>query len=118
MAPLGAPVLHDEAHRYSKAIAQKLARKDIGRYTISSQFEARSGRLFIDYLRNGRGTTAVGTYSPRARPGFPIAAPVSWADLERNPALRPDSFSTTHLPEPRQGKPARGHRSGRELTQA
>jgi len=36
------------------------------------------GRLFIDYLRNGRGTTAVDAYSPRARAGFPIAAPVTW----------------------------------------
>ena len=50
----------------------------------------RPGRLFIDYLRNGRGTTAVGAYSPRARPGFPIAAPVTWKDVENG--IRPDAF--------------------------
>jgi DNA primase len=50
----------------------------------------RDGRLFIDYLRNGRGTTAVATYSPRARAGFPIAAPTTWDDLERG--IQPDAY--------------------------
>ncbi|WP_353839273.1 hypothetical protein [Mesorhizobium sp.] len=35
------------------------------------------------YLRNGRGNTAVGAFSPRARPGFPIAHPVTWKQVER-----------------------------------
>jgi bifunctional non-homologous end joining protein LigD len=47
-------------------------------------------------LRNGRGTTAVGAYSPRARPGFPIAAPIGWNDLETG--IRPDSFTMNKLP--------------------
>jgi DNA primase len=42
----------------------------------------RAGRIFIDYLRNGRGTTAIGAWSPRARVGFPMAAPVSWRLVE------------------------------------
>ncbi|WP_353647045.1 hypothetical protein [Mesorhizobium sp. WSM2240] len=51
----------------------------------------RTGRIFIDYLRNGRGTTAVGASSPRARPGFPISKPVSWADIEAG--IAPDVFT-------------------------
>jgi bifunctional non-homologous end joining protein LigD len=51
----------------------------------------RSGRVFIDYLRNGRGTTAVGTYSPRAHRGFPIAAQVTWRQVERG--VQPDAYS-------------------------
>jgi hypothetical protein len=43
---------------------------------------ARSGRIFLDYLRNGRGNTAAGAYSPRVKAGFPIAAPVTWAKVE------------------------------------
>jgi DNA primase len=58
----------------------------------------RPGRLFIDYLRNGRGTTAAGAYSPRARAGFPIAAPVTWQHVERGGA--PDAF-TPDRPSPR-----------------
>jgi hypothetical protein len=53
-----------------------------------AQAGGRDGRPFIDYLRNGRGTTAVVTYSPRARRGFPIAAPISGQAVERSG--RPD----------------------------
>jgi bifunctional non-homologous end joining protein LigD len=95
---------HDEAHNYSKHIAQALARTNPTRYTTIANFAARRGRLFIDYLRNGRGTTAVGTYSPRARPGFPIAAPVTWKSIESTQTLRPDTFSMGHLP-PAPAKP-------------
>jgi len=52
--------------------------------------------LFIDYLRNGRGTTAIGTYSPRVRCGFPIAAPVPWKHIESG--MGPDAFTMDRLP--------------------
>jgi bifunctional non-homologous end joining protein LigD len=90
MVPIERQMTHDAAHRYTKRLAERLAATDRTLYTLSAT-SARGGRLFIDYLRNGRGTTAVGTYSPRARPGFPIAAPVSWEQLEKG--IRPDAFS-------------------------
>jgi bifunctional non-homologous end joining protein LigD len=55
-----------------------------------------SQRIYIDYLRNGRGTTAIGAYSPRAREGFPVAAPVTWAQVERG--IRPDAFTIARPP--------------------
>lgn len=78
---------------WSFVIESALALREILRagYTLSAATGARSGRLFIDYLRNGRGTTAIGTYSPRARAGFTIAAPVTWTQLENG--IRPDAFS-------------------------
>jgi DNA primase len=63
---------HFEARAYSRGVAQRLAAVAPDRYTLTAAFPARDGRLFIDYLRNGRGTTAVGTFSPRARSAYSI----------------------------------------------
>jgi bifunctional non-homologous end joining protein LigD len=96
MAPLEPKIDHDEARAYARQIAQRLAATPLGRYTIASAPVRRTGRIFIDYLRNGRGTTAIGTWSPRARPGVPIAAPVSWRQVENG--IRPDAFTMEKPP--------------------
>src|SRR5262249_46330243 len=83
MAPIKRGMTHDQAHAYCKGLAQRLVATKPDRNTITATLAKRSGRLFIDYLRNGRGTTAIGAYSPRARLGFPIAAPVSWPDIDK-----------------------------------
>jgi bifunctional non-homologous end joining protein LigD len=44
---------------------------------------ARKGKIFVDWLRNARGATAVLPYSARAREGLPVAMPIAWADLEK-----------------------------------
>lgn len=90
MAPLDQPMLHDQAHRIARSLCSEFAATDAERYILSAQARRR-GRIFLDYLRNGRGTTAIGTYSPRAREHFPIAAPVTWARIERG--IRPDAFT-------------------------
>jgi bifunctional non-homologous end joining protein LigD len=51
------------------------------RYVASMAKSRRSGRIFIDYLRNGRGATAVAPYSTRARAGAPVAMPIDWSEL-------------------------------------
>jgi bifunctional non-homologous end joining protein LigD len=107
MVPIAPDITHDEAHRYCRSVAERTAATDPGRYTVSASIAERGGRLFIDYLRNGRGTTAVGAFSPRARPGFPLAAPVSWADLHNG--IRADAFTLVHPPVKR--APARRERS-------
>jgi hypothetical protein len=63
-------ITHDEVHRYSRTLAERIAATDHGRYTVSASMAQRLSRLFIDYLRNGRGTTAVGTWSPRGAAGL------------------------------------------------
>jgi bifunctional non-homologous end joining protein LigD len=90
VAPLRKPILHDEAHRYAVRLVRRLAEQDPKHYMLSAQGNRR-GRIFLDYLRNGRGTTAVGTYSPRVREGFPIAAPVTWPRIEAG--IRPDAYT-------------------------
>jgi bifunctional non-homologous end joining protein LigD len=61
------------------------------RYTARMAKTARPGKIFIDYHRNSRGATAVAAYSTRARPGAPVALPISWHQLTL--ALRPDEFT-------------------------
>ncbi|MET4493683.1 bifunctional non-homologous end joining protein LigD [Bradyrhizobium sp. LA7.1] len=90
MAPLDHPVLHDKAHRVAHQLVSALAVRHPDRYLLSAQAKRRD-RIFLDYLRNGRGTTAIGTYSPRARAGFPIAAPVTWKRIESG--IAPDAFT-------------------------
>jgi bifunctional non-homologous end joining protein LigD len=94
MAPLTDKLSHDAAHTYAKRLAQKLAATKPDQYLTVADPLKRGGRIFIDYLRNGRGTTAVGTYSPRARPGSPIAAPVTWRQIEDG--IQPDAFTMAH----------------------
>jgi bifunctional non-homologous end joining protein LigD len=96
MVPVDREMVWGEAKAYTREIAERVAATAPARYTTSASIAKRLGRLFIDYLRNGRGTTAIGAYSPRARPGFPIAAPVTWREVERG--IRPDAFTMDRLP--------------------
>jgi bifunctional non-homologous end joining protein LigD len=52
------------------------------RYTSNVRKEQRRGRIFIDWIRNGRGATSVAPYSARAREGAPVSMPISWEELD------------------------------------
>ncbi len=75
------PVPWDVAKKFTHAVAASMARDDPGRYTATSSKARRHGRIFVDYLRNSREATAVTPYSTRARPGAPVAVPLSWNEL-------------------------------------
>jgi bifunctional non-homologous end joining protein LigD len=96
MVPIDRDISHDAARLYCKRLAQRLEATEPARYTTSPAPAKRNKRIYIDYLRNGRGTTAVGAYSPRAREGFPLAAPVTWAQVERG--IRPDALKIARPP--------------------
>ncbi len=99
MAPIEPDLDWDEAHAYSGSIAERLAATAPDRYVTTATKAKRQGRLYLDWQRNGRGATAIGAYSPRALPGFPIVAPVSWRELERG--IRPDAFTMQKPPKQR-----------------
>lgn len=77
--------------------AKAVAAEDPSLFTATMSMKARKGRIFIDYLRNGRGATAIAAYSTRARPKGTIAAPITWQDIERG--VPPDAYTTTALPD-------------------
>ena len=66
---------------FADRFAQALATADPDRFVATMSKAKRKGRIFIDWLRNERGSTAVMPYSARARSGAPVAVPVSWSEL-------------------------------------
>jgi bifunctional non-homologous end joining protein LigD len=68
---------------FAEAFARAAAQDAPGLFTAVSSKDRRKGRIYIDYLRNGRGASAVASYSLRARPGFPVATPIAWDELRK-----------------------------------
>jgi len=81
VAPLTGKVTWSALKQFARAIAEHLAQQKPDVYTAKIAKAARTGRVFIDYLRNDRGSTAVAPYSPRAKSGAPISMPVDWEKL-------------------------------------
>ncbi|MCL6729865.1 DNA ligase D [Sphingomonas hankyongi] len=73
------PTVKSFAERFSRAISEAEPQM----FTANIRKEQRKGRIFLDWLRNQRGATAVLPYSARGREGAPVAAPVAWDELDR-----------------------------------
>jgi bifunctional non-homologous end joining protein LigD len=86
----------DEVKEFTQAIARHMAAESPKLYVATSSKQARKGKIYIDYLRNARGATAVAAYSTRARPGAPVSTPLAWDEL--SPAIAPDHFRVDNLP--------------------
>ncbi|MBZ6377875.1 DNA ligase D [Pacificimonas flava] len=67
---------------FARRFAQALSIAEPDRFTATTSKAKRKGKIFIDWLRNQRGSTAVVPYSVRARPGAPVAAPIAWHELK------------------------------------
>lgn len=79
-----------------KALADGMAGDDPDKYVSTITKSKRKGKILIDYLRNGRGATAVAPYSTRARPGAPVSMPVAWDEL--GGAIGPNYFTVNNTP--------------------
>jgi bifunctional non-homologous end joining protein LigD len=73
----------DTVFRFSRAFVEGLSASAPQRFTANMAKRSRRGRVFIDYHRNRRGSTAVTAYSLRARPGAPVSTPLSWQELRQ-----------------------------------
>jgi bifunctional non-homologous end joining protein LigD len=71
----------DEVRGFARQVCTAMADDEPDRFTVAIAKAKRKGRIFLDYLRNQRTATAIMPYSVRARPGAPVAAPVSWEEL-------------------------------------
>ena len=87
-----------DAHSgFAHCFARALAVEEKDRFTDQMSRENRKGKIFIDYLRNHRGNTAVAPYSARAHAGASVAIPVGWEELDEFDSARPYSIGDAAL---------------------
>ncbi len=89
--PIRSSLTWTEAKAFTKAVADFLVRTFPDRFTAALAKEKRRGKIFIDYLRNAEGATAVAPYAVRARKNAPVATPIAWKELARD--VRFDHFN-------------------------
>jgi bifunctional non-homologous end joining protein LigD len=97
VVPLTPKLDWDEVKAFAKWVADSFVTQRPEAFTANMAKKARQGRIFIDYLRNGRGATAVAAYSPRVRSGAPVSAPLSWEEVENG--ARPGGLTVETVPE-------------------
>lgn len=82
VVPLTPEAGWDAVKSFAERFARARAEAEPKHFTATIAKARRTGKIFIDWLRNQRGSTAILPYSARARSGAPVAAPVSWSELE------------------------------------
>jgi bifunctional non-homologous end joining protein LigD len=95
VAPLARRNSWDELKEFSHGVAETMVRAAPERYVANMSKAKRRGKIFVDYLRNQRGATAIASYSTRARAGAPIATPLAWEELTAK--LKPDQFTVKNI---------------------
>jgi bifunctional non-homologous end joining protein LigD len=97
------PLSWDDAKGFSRAVAEFMAATFPDRYTATASKAKRKGKIFLDYLRNAEGATAIAPYAVRARKNAPVATPIDWKELATD--VRFDYFNVRNIRE----RLARGH---------
>lgn len=92
----------EEVRAFAAGVARLLAGQLPEQFTAQAAKAERRGRVYIDYLRNSPGATAVAAYSLRARPGAPVALPLAWEEL---PEATPGRFTLRNVPAFLAGRP-------------
>jgi bifunctional non-homologous end joining protein LigD len=83
VAPMAPTREWPEVKSFAHDLVRMMERANPKLYLTKMTKAARKNRIYLDYLRNERGATAVAPYSPRARPGLRVAMPFSWEELKR-----------------------------------
>ncbi|MCL2385511.1 MAG: DNA ligase D, partial [Alphaproteobacteria bacterium] len=96
VAPIRPEAGWDEVKAFTKNLAETMAKERPERYVATMAKRIRHTHIFVDYLRNGRGATAIAAYSTRASPKASVSTPLDWKEL--SPGLRSDHFTVENLP--------------------
>ena len=86
----------DAAKAFARGVCQAMADEEPDRFLITMAKKLRTRRIFLDYLRNDRKSTAVAPLSPRARPGATVSMPITWAQVKRD--LDPGKYTLRSVP--------------------
>jgi len=86
----------DDCVAFARSVAEELARNSPKSFTADVSKSERRGRIYLDYLRNLRGATAIAAFSTRARQGAPVSTPLAWDELGAR--IRSDHFTVSNLP--------------------
>jgi bifunctional non-homologous end joining protein LigD len=97
VVPLQPKLGWDEVKAFTKWVADSFVAQSPERFTANQAKRARRGRIYIDYLRNSRDATAIGAYSPRARPGATVSTPLFWEEVEKG--VQPEAFTVASVPQ-------------------
>lgn len=89
VVPLKPTVTWDTFHDFARQVAEVMEQKWPDRYTSNVRKAKRTGKIFIDWIRNGRGATSIAPYSLRARNGAKVSMPIAWNELD---TVAPDSI--------------------------
>lgn len=97
LAPMGAKYVHDQVRTLALLLAKLLVAKRPDLATIDRSLDKRDGRIYIDYVQNGRGRLLAAPYTVRERPGAPVSTPLEWDELSSE--LRMTDWSIRTVPE-------------------
>ncbi len=93
--PIKPKATWEMAKTFTKSIAHSMSRDSPDKFISVMTKSRRRGKIFVDYLRNGRGATAVAAYSTRARAGAPVSVPLTWEELSTG--IRANQFNVGNL---------------------
>ena len=94
--PIRATLTWPDAKAFTKAVADFLVQTFPDRFIATLSKERRKGKIFIDFLRNAEGATAIAPYSVRAKKNAPVSMPIDWRELRTD--VRFDHFNLRNAP--------------------